>query len=303
MRLFFVLILLVLSYFGLQAQEIHEARFYPTKLYQKGAFEVKLFNNYYTEAFKEGSSMSNFRQDFYASFLQVLIGTDKNLNFGLDLKYRSAATSNDKSNRFLAFPFKDISELVEDPNINFRRTGLSAIGPRIKYTVKSEKGAISILHAVYFPTLTQAQGISGEFGFADWDHLQFYNNIFFEKKLDGQSNIFIDAGLHFENIGGFLWNEEGGYAQILTPVTFIYNYYPSWKTTFYGLVNFSPRFGLSDGGSNIDIQPGAFSQVGVGAKRFIRPWLEVELLYTQFFNFGSNSSASTMNLGLRYSRN
>ena len=298
MRLIFTLLVSVFIIVQVEAQEIHEARFYPTKLYQKGAFELKLFNNYYTEAFRD----SDFRQDFYTSFLTILIGTDKNLNLGLDIKYRSAATSTEKSNWFLSMPFKDSAFSAGNHRVAFRKQGLSGIGPRIKYALQSEKGAFSISHAVYFPTLKQSEG-NAEFGFADWEHLQIYNNMFFERKINGQSNIFIDAGVHFENLGGFLFNDKNGYAQLLTPLTFIYNFYPSWKTTFYGMVNLSPRFGFSDQGSKIDIQGGAFSQLGVGAKRFIRPWLEVELLYTQFFNFGSNSSASTMNLGFRYSRN
>jgi len=285
MRFLFVLIALAFTVQG-QAQEIHEARFYPTRLYQKGAFEIKLFNNYYTESFNDKSQRANTRQDFHGSFLTVLIGTDKNLNWGFDLKYRSAATSSDKSNRFIAFPLKDVTRTSGSKVVDYRRQGLSAIGPRIKYSLESEKGAFSVLHAVYFPTLDQSEG-DADYGFADWEHLQFYNNIYFERKIDSQSNIFVDLGLHFENLGGFLFNDETGYAQLLTPLTFIYNFYPSWKTTFYGMVNVTPRFGFNDFGINPDIVGGAFAQLGVGAKRFIRSWLEVELLYTQFFNFGS----------------
>lgn len=278
-------------------QEVHEKRFYPTRLYQKGGHEVKLFNNYYMEGFESG-----FRQDFFASFLQILIGTDKNLNFGLDLKFRSAATSSDKSNRFIAFPFSNQTREFANSKIDYRRVGLSAIGPRVKYGVKSTSGSLSFLHAVYFPTLDQAEG-NDDYGFADWEHIQIFNSMYFEKKINGNSSYFIDTGIHFENLGSFLFDEQNGYAQLLTPFTFIYNYFPSWKQTIYGLVNVTPRFGLNDSGSNVDLVAGAFAQLGLGGKYFIRSWLEAELLYTQFFNFGSNSSASTINLGFRYSRN
>ena len=292
-----VIILLLLSNDSLIGQDVHEKRFYPTRLYQKGGHEVKLFNNYYTEGFDTG-----FRQDFFASFLQVIIGTDKNLNWGLDLKFRSAATSADKSNRFIAFPFNNQSLEIADPRVNFRRVGLSAIGPRVKYAIKSTSGSLSFLHAVYFPTMDQAEG-NDDYGFADWEQIQIFNSVYFEKKLGGNSSYFIDGGVHFENLGSFLFDDQNGYAQLLTPFTFIYNYFPSWKQTFYGLVNVTPRFGINDSGSNVDLVAGAFAQLGVGAKYFIRSWLEAELLYTQFFNFGSKSSASTINLGFRYSRN
>ncbi len=294
--IFFLVIGIILSEIAI-GQEVHEKRFYPTRLYQKGGHEVKLFNNYYMEGFDSG-----FRQDFYASFLQVLIGTNKNLNWGIDLKFRSAASSSDKTNRFIAFPFNNQTRMSGDERVDYRRIGFSAIGPRIKYAVKSTAGAISILHAVYFPTLDQAEG-NDNFGFVDWEHLQFFNNLFFEKKINGNSSYFIDAGLHLENTGSFLFNDESGYAQLLVPITLIYNYFPSWKQTIYGLVNISPRIGLNDSGSNVNALGGAFAQAGLGAKYFIRSWLEAELLYTQFFNFGSNSSASTINLGFRYSRN
>lgn len=292
-----VFVFLIGSQEVLKAQEVHEKRFYPTRLYQQGGFEVKLFNNYYMEGFDSG-----FRQDFYASFLQILVGSDKNINWGIDLKFRSAATSGDKSNRFIAFPFKNQPRDIGDTKIDYRRVGLSAIGPRVKYAVKSTAGSLSFLHAAYIPTMDQAEG-NDEYGFADWEHVQIFNSMYFEKKINGNSSYFIDAGLHFENLGGFLFNDESGYAQLLTPITFIYNYFPTWKQTIYGLVNISPRIGLNDGGANVDALGGAFAQAGVGAKYFIRSWLEAEILYTQFFNFGSNSTASTINLGFRYSRN
>lgn len=291
-----MVVILTIQEFGI-SQEVHEKRFYPTRLYQKGGHEVKLFNNYYTEGFKSG-----FRQDFYASFLQILIGSDKNINWGLDVKFRSAATSPDKSNRFIAFPFSNQTISQSDGDIDFRRVGISAVGPRIKYALKSTSGSISLLHAIYIPTMDQAEGNS-EYGFADWDHLQVYNNLFFEKKITGNSSYFIDTGIHFENLGGYLSNDENGYAQLLTPFTFIYNYFPTWKQTIYGLANITPRIGFNDEGEKVSAIFGSFAQVGVGAKYFLRSWLEAELLYTQFFNFGSNSSASTINLGFRYFRN
>jgi len=279
------------------AQEVHDVRFYPTKLYLKGGFEIKLFNNYYREKFK-----TDFQQDFYASFFQVLIGSDKNINWGIDIKYRSAATAKFADKFFLAIPFSDLPFSEGNDALSFRRAGLSAIGPRIKYFVDSKLGAISILHAVYFPTLSDGEG-NQDFGFADWENLQFYNNLFFERKLDERSNIFFDVGLHFENLGGYLWNEEPGYGQLLIPITGIYNFYPNYKSTLYGMLNISPRLGFSDTGEAVDVIGGAFSQVGLGAKYFITPKFEAELLYTQFFNFGANSSASTFNLGFRYFRN
>lgn len=298
-KLLIAFISLILFQESTIAQEVHEKRFYPTRLYEKGGLEVKSFNNYYSERFEDG-----FRQDFFASFLQILIGSDKNINWGLDMRFRSAATTNNKSNRFIAFPLRDepINLGLTDSQINFRRVGLSAIGPRVKYAVKSTSGSISILHAVYFPTLDQAEG-NADYGFADWEHLQFYNNLFFEKKVNNNASYFIDAGFHLENFGSYLFNDEIGYAQLLTPVTFIYNYFPSWKQTIYGMVNLTPRFGFNDNGDHVDSAVGGFAQLGIGGKYFLRSWLEAEVLYTQFFNFGLNSSASTINLGFRYFRN
>lgn len=279
------------------AQEVHDVRFFPTKLYLKGGHEVKLFNNYYREKFQ-----SDFQQDFFASFFQVLIGTDRNINWGIDLKYRSAAIADSPEKFLIGFPLSNVSFSEGNSGLNFRRAGLSAIGPRIKYSVESKLGSISILHAVYFPTLPDGEG-NQDFGFADWESLQFYNNVFFERNIDDRSNIFFDLGFHFENLGGYLWNEENGYGQLLLPITAIYNFYPNYKSTLYGMLNLSPRIGFSDGGNKVDIIGGAFSQIGLGAKYFITPKFEAELLYTQFFNFGANSSASTFNLGFRYFRN
>ena len=108
---------------GLDLQN-HSEIFFPTRLYRKGEGEAKIFNNYYTQLDGE------FRQNFFSSFLQVLIGTDKNLNFGFDVKLRSV-TAGDVST-FSALAFKNTPLGVSDGR-RFARMGISGFGPRVKY--------------------------------------------------------------------------------------------------------------------------------------------------------------------------
>ncbi len=268
--------------------------FYPTKLYGKGGGEVKIFNNYYTQ------SDNGLRSNFFSSFIQVLIGTDKNLNFGFDLKLRSVDQGKDGLFSALSFSTDSFSE--NDGVQSFARAGISALGPRIRYEPFKDKPNINFLHAIYFVPMSDAQG-NDDYGYADFGHLQIFNNAFIEKELSLKRRLFFDIGAHIENVRFGIPSGENHFMQLQFPVTMIYSYIPSTQWTYYGLANaaLKPVFNYNGNAiTNTDIS--GYAQLGAGVKYYVFDFLELEAVYTYFFDTTPGRQAHTFNLGMRLFR-
>lgn len=266
--------------------------YYPTKLYKKGGWELKIFNNYYTQ------SDNGFRSNFFSSFIQLQIGSNKNINFGLDVKLRSVNQGN--VGLFSALNFKTELFNFDNDVLSFSRSGVSAIGPRIKYQPFKNKGHINFLHSVYFVPMNNTEG-NFEFGYFDFQNIQVFNNVFIEKELSVKKRLFFDLGFHIENIKLGLSDTENHNMQIQIPVTAIYSYYPNPKATLYALANVAlkPVFTYAEG-SYQSVNWDGYAQLGIGAKYYITPFLELELLYTYFADRTPGRVANTFNIGLRF---
>ena len=265
--------------------------YYPTRLYPKGGGEVKVFNNYYTQI------QNGVRSNFFSSFLQVLIGSSKNYNLGFDVKFRSVSSG--AVGLFSALEFKDQPFSDNSGLRSFSRAGISGIGPRIKYQPFKNKPNINFLHTVYFVPMQEAEG-NDEYGYVDYDYPQFFNQVFIEKELTIKSRLFMDLGLHIENLRLNAHRNYEHFTPIQVPITVIYNYFIDSKTTIYGLGAFAQRFDIrfkpdTDTYSDYSV----YGQIGVGAKHILYDLLELELLYTNFLSF-NGSPAHTFNLGLRF---
>ena len=265
--------------------------YYPTRLYPKGGGEVKVFNNYYTQL------QNGVRSNFFSSFLQVLIGTSKNYNFGFDVKLRSVSSG--AVRLFSALEFNDQPFADNNGVRTFSRAGISGIGPRIKYQPFKNKPNINFLHTVYFVPMQEAEG-NDNYGYVDYDYPQIFNQVFVEKELSRKSRLFIDLGLHIENLRLNAHRNYEHFTPIQVPITVIYNYFIDSKTTIYGLGAFAQRFDIrfrpdTDTYSDHSV----YGQLGVGAKHILHDLLEIELLYTNFLLF-NDTPAHTFNLGIRF---
>ncbi len=268
--------------------------FYPTKLYGKGAGEVKIFNNYYTQ------SDNGFRSNFFSSFIQVQFGTASNFNWGFDVKLRSV--NQGRVGVFSALNFQDKQLGLDDDNVLFSRVGITGIGPRVRYQPFKNKGNINILHAIYFVPQSDSEG-NELYGYSDFNNLQIFNNIWYEKDLSIKRRLFFDIGFHIENIKFNIEEGESHFMQFQIPVTGIYNFIPNPNTTFYLLANaaLKPVF-FYDGPNNRRYETQGFAQVGAGTKYYITDNIEIEALYTYFIDGTPGRQAHTFNLGLRFFR-
>lgn len=268
--------------------------YYPTKLYGKGGGELKIFNNYYTQ--KENGE----RYNFFSSFFQFLIGTSGNLNYGLDIKVRSVNQGN--VGTFSALGFKNSTFGDSEGGEFFSRVGISGIGPRIKYQPFKKKNNINFLHTIYFVPMPSAEG-DENYGYSDYNNLQFFNQMFLEKELGAQRRLFLDVGLHVENIKLGVHRNENHFMPIQLPITAIYSYFPTTKSTLYGLGSFGQRIDVRFApDQNTSGKYSVYGQLGLGVKYFLTDFLEAELLYTNFLDTTPERSAHTFNVGLRFYR-
>lgn len=272
-------------------------------MYDKGQFEINLFNNLYHEIKKNELNEKVGSSTFFSTLTQVLIGVNKRFNAGFDLRFRSVRGNNiepDSPFEVLKYGSSQVTFREDDPFsvANYGRVGLTALGPKIKYTPFRKFGNISIQQTLYLPVGKDLDG-SNDFqddkGYIDWDGAQFWTQMFFDHSLTSKFSLFVEADLNFENIGA----EQA--LQFSTPITIIPSYFPNYKTTIYGLIGSAPQwYNLfpSDGEARF-YNP--YSQYGMGVKYLFAGKFQVEFLVTEFINSNSNESrAATYNVGLRY---
>ncbi len=270
-------------------------KYFASKLYNKGKYEVNMFNNYYSQTDKESS-----KSDFFTSTWSYLYGINSKLNIGLDVRIRSTVKGNKSAvSSFNALNFRG-SQRDTDENgeiIKSTRAGISAIGLKVKYQISSWSPNLTFQHVLYIPTA------SADFtGFFDWDSPYLLNDVYFDRELNDKSSIFVDVGFYIENMNSALFRSGDGYYQISTPLTLIYSYFPTKKSTVYALGNMVPKWGVnvSQGGDEASVAWDPFWQVGVGFKYFLTDKLQAEVLYTKFYSNTEDRTASTYNFGVRY---
>ena len=90
----FLLVFLVTAFFSLEAQDSNIQIYTPSKLMQSGQWDIKWFNNLYTETKKIDDKKviaTSPREIFFISFLDIFTGLSglEKWNVGLHLEYRS----------------------------------------------------------------------------------------------------------------------------------------------------------------------------------------------------------------------
>jgi len=268
-------------------------RYYASNLYTNGAYEVSMFNNYYTQSDPGGQA------DWFTSTVTGLYGINKQLNIGLDLRIRSTQAGDvSRLSNFgaLSFSPESVETDSEGNTTEYRNAGLSALGLRVKYQPIKTIPTLTFQHLLYIPTIGSGRG------FLDWESPYLLSDAYFDKDVGTSAAVFFNLGFHIENINAAALRSGDGFYQLSTPFTFIYSYFPTEKSTIYALGNFAPRWGYSvtEGGGNHDAGWSPYGQIGAGYKYFVTDALQVELLYTKFYSNIEEQTAQTFNIGLRY---
>ncbi len=250
----------------------------PSKLLNKGQWDIKWFNNLYTEtkfANSSGTSLSKARENYFTSTIEAFTGVSENnrINIGAIVEIRS--NTNGGRQALSVFSLKD------DPSSE--RKGITSIAPAIKFQPFRNIGNFSIQTAVHIP-LVKNETENGVF--LDQTAWTFQNRFFYDYSFSSEWQLFAELNTEY-NFG-----DKASFANntfVFAPGLFL-SYFPSSDFTILGLAQHLQRFG--------DFTQD-FTALGFGAKYQLSSILNIETIYTNFVRGTNNGLGQTFNIGLR----
>ena len=276
-------VLVLATSFGFAQDEEEKSniqQYTPSKLIGKGQYDIKWFNNLYTQTESTFSEGKEPRQTFFTSSLEAYtgVGENKRWNVGAILEFRSNVI-NDRS-ALDVFKF--------DGEESSARSGLTSIAPSVKFVPFTAVSNFSIQSSFFIP-LVDNETENGVF--LDQKGYTWQNRFFYDYTFPGDKwQLFseLNSELHFGD-------KEESFANnslSLTPGLFL-SYFPSSTFTVLALAQHSQRLDLGNDFSQ------DFTAVGGGAKYQLTKALNLELLYTNFVRGSNTGLGETFNLGLR----
>lgn len=258
--------------------------FTPSKLMSKGQWDVKFFNNLYTETEDlfgpNGAKRTIDRQSFFTSTLDIFTGVSDSdrLNVGLLIEYRSNTIGGQSATSVFGFS-----------NDNQSRNGLSSFAPALKWQPIENVGNFSVQSAFHIPVISEETDANGVF--LDQTAYTFQNRFFYDYTLpSGDWQLFTELNTEY-NFG-----EETSFANdtfVLAPGVFM-SYFPSSKSTILGFVQHFQRLGLNDEAFTQD-----FTTLGFGGKYQLTDVYNLEVLYSKFIRGTATGLGQSFNIGLR----
>ena len=273
-----LLIAFILSNHGYTQSNIQ--KYTPSKLLNQGQWDVKWFNNLYTQmkfADSEGHTQDVPRSNFFTSSIDVFTGVSPSnrINIGLLAELRSNTIGG--KGALTVFNFhRDKS---------FARSGLSSIAPAIKIQPLKNKGNLSLQSALHIPLIEEESNSDGVF--LDQTAYMWQNRLFYDHTFkDGNWQIFAELSTEY-NFG-----DEKSFANntfVFAPGVFL-SYFPSSSFTLLALVQHYQRVG--------DFTQD-FTATGLGAKYQLSQVINIELIYTKFIRGSNSGLGETFNIGFR----
>ncbi|OQD42527.1 hypothetical protein BUL40_10425 [Croceivirga radicis] len=253
----------------------------PSKLIGKGQWDLKWFNNLYTQTESTFSEGKEPRESFFTSTLEAYtgVGTNKRWNVGAIVEFRSNVV-NDRS-ALDVFKF--------DGEEGSARSGLTSIAPSVKFVPIASVSNFSIQSSFFIP-LVDNETENGVFldqkGYT-WQNRFFYDYSFASGKWQLFSEI--NSELNFGDAADSFANNS----LRLTPGVFL-SYFPSAKFTVLALAQHSQL--IDTGGTEFSQD---FTALGGGIKYQLTKALNIEALYTNFVRGTDTGLGETFNIGLR----
>ncbi|TCK67436.1 hypothetical protein DFQ05_1212 [Winogradskyella wandonensis] len=261
----------------------------PSILLKKGQWDIKWFNNLYTETTDlfgpNGDKQDIPRQTFFTSTLDIFTGISESnrVNIGLLLEFRSNAIGGRDAIDVFSF----------DGERGTARSGFTSFAPAIKFNPIKSVSNFTIQTAFHIPLIDNEteDGV-----FLDQDGFIFQNRFFYDYSFTGGDWQFfteLNTEYNFGEQDSFAYNSLR-----LTPGVFL-SYFPSSRFTVLGFVQHLQliSFGGNDQGFN-DFSQDA-SILGAGAKYQLSDELNVEFLYSNFVRGNDTGLGQTFNIGLR----
>ncbi|CAM1356457.1 MULTISPECIES: transporter [Tenacibaculum] len=279
--LFFALVLIGFQSFAQEEEENTKSNiqtYTPSRLLDKGQWDIKFFNNLYTETKGNfnGVTADKPRENYFTSTVEAFTGISDNnrINVGAIVEFRS----NTISGRQALSVFS-----LEDTNTD--RKGITSIAPAIKFQPLESVGNFSIQSAIHIPLVSDESDANGVF--LDQTAWTFQNRFFYDYTFDsGKWQVFTELNTEY-NFG-----EEKSFANntfLLVPGAFL-SYFPSDESTVLAFVQHAQRFG--DFTQN-------YTALGFGGKYQLSKTLNLEALYSKFVRGENTGLGQSFNIGLR----
>lgn len=273
-------------------QQSNIQNYTPSKLLEKGKWDVKWFNNLYTQTRSEsdGEISDVPRSNFFTTSLEVFTGisNNKKLNAGLIVEYRSNSFSGENATSVFSF----------NNEVGKSRSGLSHIAPSVKIAPFSSIPRFSIQSSFFIPVFDVE---SNENGFLSQKSFIWQNRFFYDYTFTGNKfQLFSEIGTRYffgeklRNDNG-TQNMNGGFANNsleLAPGLFL-SYFPTTKFT---VLTFVQHAQLLDLGNEFAQN---YTAAGLGAKYQLSKVLNLETLYSKFLRGNDTGLGQSFNLGLR----
>ena len=253
----------------------------PSKLIGKGQWDIKWFNNLYTQTESTFTEGREPRQTFFTSTFEIYTGVGQNnrWNVGVIARIRSNVV-NDRS-ALDVFSFDG----AEDA-----RSGLTAFAPSVKFVPFASLSNFSIQSSIFIPLIDNETENSFNV-FLDQNGFVWQNRLFYDYTFPGGDwQLFSELTTEL-NFG----NEDDSFANNslnLNPGLFL-SYFPSSNFTVLVLAQHSQRLDLGNDFTQ------NFTALGGGAKFQLSKALNLELLYTNFVRGDNTGLGQTFNIGLR----
>ncbi|WBX71015.1 transporter family protein [Tenacibaculum retecalamus] len=251
----------------------------PSKLLNKGQWDIKWGNNLYTEtkfADENGSSKSKLRENFFTSSVEVFTGVSNNNRFNVG--FLAEFRSNTIGGRQALSVFSLENGITE-------RKGITSIAPAVKFQPFKSIGNFSVQSAVHIPLVAVEQDANGVY--LDQSSWIFQNRFFYDYTFEGDKwQLFTELNTEYS------FGDTKSYANntyLFVPSIFM-SYFPTNKSTVLGFVQHSERFG--------DFTQD-YTALGFGGKYQITKTLNLEALYSNFVRGTNNGLGQSFNIGVR----
>ena len=291
---------LAISFAGFAQEQKEPARsnvqeFTPSKLLNKGQWDIKFFNSLYTQTKSTGEgtgeSFDIDRQNFFTNTTEVYTGVSNNSRINVGLIVQVRANNYGGQSAFSVFDF--------DNNGTDSRSGFTTIAPSIRVQPFASVPNFSITSSLYLP-IFKDEAVSAYLDKRStfWETKFFYDKTF----AGGDWQIFTEADFGFnfgeksQDANSLEANISERFANnsLFLPVSAFLSYFPSSKSTLF--VNAQQAF-LIDLGNEFEQN---YTQLGFGGKYQLTQTLNLEASYGKIVR-GNNFQGlgSTFSLGVR----
>lgn len=252
----------------------------PSKLIGQGQWDLKWFNNLYTQTESTFTDGDEPRQTFFTSTLEVYtgVGNNKRWNVGAIFEFRSNVIADRGALEVFQF----------DGETGTARSGFTSFAPSVKFVPIASVSNFSIQSSFFIPLVDNEteEGVFLDQNGYIWQNRFFYDHTF----AGGKWQLFTE--LNSELSFGDKDESFANNSLNLTPGVFL-SYFPSSKFTVLALAQHSQRLDLGNDFTQ------NFTALGGGLKYQLTDELNIEGLYTNFVRGNNTGLGETFNIGLR----